>query len=95
MEQTFFIFDYEIAEDEERYHYGLVGASIRQCLMSNIVRVVRPNEEGISIKMDSVASWSGMLLWVWIEAEIEKNTCNYCRTCRLVHHAFGFGCATT
>ena len=44
-----YAFVYEIAEDEVRYRYGLVGASVGQCLMSNIVRVVGPDEEGISI----------------------------------------------
>ena len=47
--QTFHVFVYEIAEDEVRYRYGLMGASVGQCLMSNIVRVVGPDEEGISI----------------------------------------------
>ena len=47
--QTFHVFVYEIAEDEVRYRYGLMGDSVGQCLMSNIVRVVRPGEEGISI----------------------------------------------
>ena len=47
--QTFHVFVYEIAEDEVRYHYGLMGASAGQCPMSNIVRVVWSNEEGISI----------------------------------------------
>ena len=47
--QTFHVFVYEIAEDEVRYRYGLMGASVGQCLMSDIVRVVGPNEEGISI----------------------------------------------
>ena len=45
--QTFYVFVYEIAEDEVRYRYGLMGASVGQCLMSNIVRVVGPDEEGI------------------------------------------------
>ena len=40
---------YEIVEDEVRYRYGLMGASVGHCLMSDIVRVVGPNEEGISI----------------------------------------------
>ena len=47
--QTFHVFVYEIAEDEVRYRYGLMGASVGQCLMSDIVRVVGPDEEGISI----------------------------------------------
>ena len=47
--QTFHVFVYEIAEDEVRYCYGLVGDSVGQCLMSDIVRVVGPDEEGISI----------------------------------------------
>ena len=47
--QTFYVFVYEIAADEVRYRYGLVGGSVGQCLMSNIVRVVGPDEEGISI----------------------------------------------
>ena len=47
--QTFHVFVYEIAEDEVRYRYGLMGDSVGQCLMSNIVRVVGPDEEGISI----------------------------------------------
>ena len=47
--QTFHVFVYEIAEDEVRYRYGLMGASVGLCLMSNIVRVVGPDEEGISI----------------------------------------------
>ena len=47
--QTFHVFVYEIAEDEVRYRYGLMGASVGQCLMSNIVRVVGPDEERISI----------------------------------------------
>ena len=48
--QTFFyVFVYEIVEDEVRYRYGLVGASMGQCPMSNIVRVVGSDEEGISI----------------------------------------------
>ena len=42
--QTFYVFVYEIAEDEVRYRYGLMGASMGQCLMSNIVRVVGPDE---------------------------------------------------
>ena len=46
--QTSHAFVYEIAEDEVRYRYGLVGASVRQCLMSNTVRVVGPDEEGTS-----------------------------------------------
>ena len=33
--QTFHVFVYEIAEDEVRYRYGLMGASVGQCLMSN------------------------------------------------------------
>ena len=37
------------AEDKVRYRYGLMGASVGQCLMSNIVHVVGPDEEGISI----------------------------------------------
>ena len=38
------------AQDREvRYRYGLMGASVGHCLMSDIVRVVGPNEEGISI----------------------------------------------
>ena len=41
--QTFHVFVYEIAEDEVRYRYGLMGASVGQCLMSNIVRVVGPD----------------------------------------------------
>ena len=32
--QTFHVFVYEIAEDEVRYRYGLMGASVGQCLMS-------------------------------------------------------------
>ena len=44
-----FVYMYEIAEDEVRYRCGLVGAPVGQCLMSNIIRVVRPDEEGISI----------------------------------------------
>ena len=40
---------YEIAADEVCYSYGLMGASMGQCLMSNIGRVVGPYEEGISI----------------------------------------------
>ena len=47
--QTSHVFVYEIAEDEVRYRYGLMGASVGHCLMSDIVRVVGPNEEGISI----------------------------------------------
>ena len=47
--QTFHVFVYEIAEDEVRYRYGLMGASVGQCLMSDIIRVVGPDEEGISI----------------------------------------------
>ena len=47
--RTFYVFVYEIAEDEVRYSYGLMGASTGQCLMSNIVRVVGSDEEGISI----------------------------------------------
>ena len=47
--QTFYVFVYEIAEDEVRYRYGLMGASVGQCLMSDIVCVVGPDEEGISI----------------------------------------------
>ena len=47
--QTFHVFVYEIAEDEVRYRYGLMGASVGQCLMSDIVRIVGPDEEGISI----------------------------------------------
>ena len=49
VEQTFYVFVYEIAEDEVRYRYGLMGAPVGQCLMSDIVRVVGPDEEGISI----------------------------------------------
>ena len=44
--QTSYVFVYEIAEDEVRYRYGLVVASTGQCLMSNIVCVVGPDEEG-------------------------------------------------
>ena len=46
--QTCYVCVYEI-EDEVRYRYGPMGASMGQCLMSNIVRVVGPDEEGISI----------------------------------------------
>ena len=47
--QTFHVFVYEIAEDEVRCRCGLMGASVGQCLMSNIVRAAGPGEEGISI----------------------------------------------
>ena len=47
--QTFHVFVYEVAGDEVRYRHGLVGAQVGQCLMSNIVSDVGPNEEGISI----------------------------------------------
>ena len=47
-ELTFHVFVYEIAEDEVRHRYGAMGALMGQCLMSNIVHVVGPDEEGIS-----------------------------------------------
>ena len=40
---------YEITENDVSNRYGLMGPSMGQCLMPNIVCVARPNEEGNSI----------------------------------------------